>query len=113
MTPVGKPLLQFRTREEFLIAFRDAFKRVCAEKYLEKDKLPSGILIDFDHSIRISDTKSPYSKKTKIGTYSFMSHNVHQATPPSMTSSLSSTSLPSYTPSSTHPAKDTVGYRIQ
>lgn len=57
-----------------------------------EDNPPKGILIDFDHSIRVSD-KSPYSKKTKIvgssvqltlqkidthgqGTYVFMSRSV-------------------------------------
>ncbi|KAF8584585.1 hypothetical protein K439DRAFT_1134675 [Ramaria rubella] len=90
MEPYGIPLHHFSNRTELLTAYHDALQahRNLYEKagILHRDIKPEnilinpngdegnhGILIDFDHAIRVTDS-SPYSTKRKIGTYFFMSH---------------------------------------
>ncbi|KAF8584582.1 hypothetical protein K439DRAFT_1566433 [Ramaria rubella] len=89
MEPYGIPLHHFSNRKELLMAYHDALQahRNLYEiaGILHRDIKPEnilinpdgeegsrGILIDFDHAIRVADT-SPYSTKRKIGTYFFMS----------------------------------------
>ncbi|KAF8478768.1 hypothetical protein JB92DRAFT_3133895 [Gautieria morchelliformis] len=88
----GKRLELFETRQELLFAFRDA---VLAHRELHEvagilhrdismgnilinsggTEGNRGILIDFDHAIRVGDT-SLHSTKRKIGTWRFMSRNI-------------------------------------
>ncbi|KAF8530000.1 hypothetical protein JB92DRAFT_557978 [Gautieria morchelliformis] len=88
----GKTIDQFATRRDLLLAFHDA---VLAHQQLyevagilHRDisignilinpggvKGNRGILIDFDHAIRVGDT-SPYSTKARIGTWRYMSGRV-------------------------------------
>ncbi|KAF8461314.1 hypothetical protein JB92DRAFT_3072201 [Gautieria morchelliformis] len=88
----GKRLEFFKSKQELLFAFRDA---VLAHRELHEvagilhrdismgnilinsggTEGNRGILIDFDHAIRVGDT-SLHSTKRKIGTWRFMSRNI-------------------------------------
>ncbi|KAF8520515.1 hypothetical protein JB92DRAFT_3094664 [Gautieria morchelliformis] len=91
LKPFAETIDQFETRKDLLLAFHDA---VLAHQQLHdvagilhrdisignillnprgaEDN--RGILIDFDHAIRVGDT-SPYLTKRQIGTWRFMSRN--------------------------------------
>ncbi|KAF8587455.1 hypothetical protein K439DRAFT_1630751, partial [Ramaria rubella] len=98
MTPFGKPFEQFSNRRELLLAYCDAFQAhhnlYKVAGILHRDIKPGnivinpdgdesnrGILIDFDHAIRVAD-QSAYSMKRKIGTHLFMSRNALEGIKP-------------------------------
>ncbi|KAF8583187.1 hypothetical protein K439DRAFT_1634618 [Ramaria rubella] len=98
MTPFGKPFNRFSNRRELLLAYYDALqahhKLYKVAGILHRDVKPGnivinprgdegnrGILIDFDHAIRVAD-ESAYSMKRKIGTHLFMSRNALEGTKP-------------------------------
>ncbi|KAF8587439.1 hypothetical protein K439DRAFT_825968 [Ramaria rubella] len=98
MTPFGKPFEQFSNRRELLLAYCDALQAhhnlYKVAGILHRDIKPGnivinpdgdesnrGILIDFDHAIRVAD-QSAYSMKRKIGTHLFMSRNALEGIKP-------------------------------